>query len=77
MSNNGRKIYRTAEGKMIDIDQLRQKNELTPAVGNMRVNARGDEIGPKGEIIKNRDDVLKDFYSQADLEATDKKIKED
>ena len=35
------------------MDLLRQRNELTPAVGNVRVNARGDELGPGGKIIKN------------------------
>ena len=34
--------YRTAQGKSVDIEKLRLKNELVPAVGNMRVNARGD-----------------------------------
>lgn len=69
MANDGRKMYRSANGKPVDLDLLRQKNELTPAVGNLRVNARGDEIGPKGEIIKSRDEILKDFYAQADTEA--------
>lgn len=49
-------------GRTVDMDLLRQKNELTPAVGNARVNARGDELGPGGKIIKKREDVLADFY---------------
>lgn len=60
---NGRKIYRTANGKMVDFDKLRQKNELTPAVGNARVNARGDEIGPNGEIVRTRDEIMKEYYA--------------
>lgn len=62
--NTGRKIYRTAQGKKIDLDLLIQRNELTPAVGNVRVNARGDELGPGGKIIKKREDVMSDYYSQ-------------
>lgn len=69
MANSGRKMYHSANGKLIDFDTLRQKNELTPAVGNMRVNARGDKIGPNGEILKSREEILKDFYSQADSES--------
>lgn len=69
MANNGRKIYRSANGKIVDLDLLRQRNELTPAVGNLRVNARGDEIGPNGEIIKGRNEIVKDFYAEADREA--------
>lgn len=64
MKQAGRKQYRSMQGKAIDMDMLRQKNELTPAVGNVRVNARGDELGPGGQIIKRREDVLKDYYEE-------------
>lgn len=64
MKQQGRKQYRTMQGKAIDMDMLRQKNELTPAVGNARVNARGDELGPGGQIIKKREDVLKQYYEE-------------
>lgn len=60
----GRKIYKTAKGKNVDLDLLIQRNELTPAVGNVRVNARGDELGPGGKIVKKREDVLADYYNQ-------------
>jgi hypothetical protein len=62
VKQTGRKIYKSMQGKQVDMDLLRQKNELTPAVGNARVNARGDELGPGGKIIKKREDVLADFY---------------
>jgi hypothetical protein len=71
-----KKTYRTANGKIVDMDLLRQKNELTPAVGNVRVNARGDELGPGGKIVRSREDILKDFYAQADAEAAAKEEKE-
>lgn len=58
----GRKVYKSMQGKQVDMDLLRQKNELTPAVGNARVNARGDELGPGGKIIRRREDVMSDFY---------------
>ena len=53
-----RKIYKTMQGKQIDFDQLRLANELVPAVGNMKVNARGDEITPKGSIVRTRDEIV-------------------
>lgn len=65
-----KKTYRTSNGRIVDMDLLRQKNELTPAVGNVRVNARGDELGPGGTIIRNREDILKDFYATAEADAT-------
>jgi hypothetical protein len=48
-----RKIYKTMQGKVIDFDALRVANELVPAVGNMKVNARGDEIGPGGTVVRS------------------------
>lgn len=55
--------YRTAQGKSVDIEKLRLQNELIPAVGNMRVNARGDQLGPGGQIVKSREQMLDDHYN--------------
>jgi hypothetical protein len=73
MKQAGRKVYRTANGKMVDMDLLRQRNELTPAVGNARVNARGDELGPGGKIIRKKEDIIKDYYSQSQLDVPDER----
>jgi hypothetical protein len=62
-----KKVYRSANGKALDMDLLRQRNELTPAVGNARVNARGDELGPGGKIVRTREQILQDFYNQSEL----------
>ena len=56
------KIYRTAQGRQLDIERLRLQNELVPAIGNMRVNARGDQLGPGGKIVKNREQMLDEHY---------------
>jgi hypothetical protein len=64
-----KKVYKTANGRVVDMDLLRQKNELTPAVGNARVNARGDELGPGGKITRTREQVLADFYKAAEDKA--------
>jgi len=53
---------RTMNGQMIDIDKLASQNELTPAIGNMKVNARGDELGPGGQIIRKREDIVAAYY---------------
>jgi hypothetical protein len=50
--------HRTARGIPVDMDRLRLANEKTIAVGNMKVNARGDQLGPGGKIIKTRAQVL-------------------
>jgi hypothetical protein len=53
---------RTMQGKMIDMDKLISQNELMPAIGNMKVNARGDELGPGGKIIRKREDIVAAYY---------------
>ena len=60
-----RKQYRSMRGKNVDMDMLRKRNELTPAVGNARVNARGDQLGAGGKIIKKREDVIAEHYAVA------------
>jgi hypothetical protein len=62
IKGNTRKTYKTMRGKMVDMDQLEQRNELTPAVGNARVNARGDELGPGGKVIRKREDLMREYY---------------
>lgn len=58
------KLYTTMQGKQLDMEKLALRNELTPAIGNARVNARGDELGPGGHIIRKREDILQDYYSK-------------
>lgn len=57
-----KKIYRTMLGKEIDMDSLMSRNEKMPAIGNIKVNARGDELGPNGEIIRKREDIVGEYY---------------
>ena len=49
------------QGKTVDMD-LPPKKRTYPVVGNAPVNARGDELGPGGKIVKTREDVLADYY---------------
>jgi hypothetical protein len=60
--NTPRKMYRTMQGKMVDIEKLRAANESTRAVGNMNVNARGDIVGPGNTIVRSKEDVMKEYY---------------
>lgn len=50
--------HKTARGAAVDMDRLRLANEKTIAVGNMKVNARGDQLGPGGKVIKTRSQIL-------------------
>jgi hypothetical protein len=58
MKEQPKKVYRTMQGKEIDMGKLINQNEMTIAVGNMRVNARGDKLGPGGKIVQTREELL-------------------
>jgi hypothetical protein len=62
MKEQQRTVYRSANGREVDMDKLRLQNETAMAVGNAKVNARGDELGPGGKIIRKREDVLKEYF---------------
>lgn len=53
-----KKVYRTSRGREIDMDQLRMANENVIAVGNMKTNARGDQLGKGGQVVKKRGEVV-------------------
>ena len=55
-------LHRSMQGKLVDMAKLAQKNELTPAVSNEKVNARGDKIGPGGKIIQRREEQMASYY---------------
>lgn len=56
------RIYKTAMGKPVDMDLVRLSNENVIALGNMKVNARGDELGPGGKVIKTRAEIMQDYH---------------
>ena len=55
-------MVKSMQGKNVDMEKLMRQHELMPAVGNARVNARGDELGPGGKIIRKREDVMAEYY---------------
>lgn len=58
------KIYKTAQGRQVNMDTLRLLNEKEIAVGNMGTNARGDSIQKNGEIIQTRNERIKEYYDR-------------
>jgi hypothetical protein len=56
------RTYTSLRGKEIDMEKLSLRHETIPAVGNLKVNARGDELGPGGKIVKTREEILAEYY---------------
>lgn len=48
------KVYRTAQGKSIDLGTIMLQNEHVRAVGNMNVNARGDKLDQNNRVVETK-----------------------
>jgi len=59
-----KRMYRTMQGRMVDIEKLRTANEGVQAVGNMNVNARGDVLGAGGQVVTPKETIIKQYYEQ-------------
>lgn len=59
-----REVYKSANGKIVDMGALRLKNEKVRAVGNMKVNARGDEINGNGQVIRKKTEQVNGQYQR-------------
>lgn len=59
-----RKVYRTAQGKLVDLGKLQLQHENTRAVGNMKVNARGDKIDSQNKPVEKRPAQVQRQYNR-------------
>jgi hypothetical protein len=48
------KVYRTAQGKTVDLGTIMLQNEHVRAVGNMNVNARGDKLDQNNQVVETK-----------------------
>jgi hypothetical protein len=48
------KVFRTAQGKSVDLGTIMLQNEHVRAVGNMNVNARGDKLDHNNHVIETK-----------------------
>jgi hypothetical protein len=58
-----KEVHRSANGKTIDMGSLRLRNENTRAVGNMKVNARGDLVDDKNQVISSKPKQVNQNYN--------------
>ena len=57
-------VRKSNRGQSIDMEALIAANKESPAVGNMKVNARGDVMGPGGEILQANEDRVRAYYQE-------------
>jgi hypothetical protein len=58
------RIYRSANGKPVDMGRLTLQNENVRAVGNMNVNARGDQLDDRNQVIATRSQLVSTQYQR-------------
>jgi hypothetical protein len=58
------RIYKSAKGKSVDMGRLGLQNEQTRAVGNMKVNARGDMIDDMNRVISAKSEQVNKQYKK-------------
>lgn len=64
MARNGfRKMAVSMRGVAIDMDALSAANESSRAIGNGRMNARGDVLGANGQIEVRREQIARDYLA--------------
>ena len=54
-------IKKTNRGQAVDMSSLVLSNEETVAVGNMKVNARGDQLDANGNVVKTKTEPRNGF----------------
>lgn len=60
-----KKQVKSMRGVIVDMDALRAANEKTVAVGNAKMNARGDIMGHNGTIAVPREEIIRQVYNNS------------
>ena len=60
---------KSMRGVEIDIAKLMARQEKNITVGNTKSNARGDQLGRGGRIVKSADELAREHYNRNDPKA--------
>lgn len=52
----------TMRGVVLDMGQILAQNETALAIGNAKMNARGDILGAGGQVIKRKEQVAQEYH---------------
>lgn len=59
----------TARGEIIDMNALAMKHATTPALGNAKMNARGDILGQGGIVLKTQEQIEAEWKRNKEMKA--------
>ena len=57
------KERKSMRGVSVDLGKLMAQQEKNIAVGNTKSNARGDQLGRAGRVIKSADEISREHYN--------------
>lgn len=60
------------KGREVNVNKIFEEQAKTMAIGNMRINARGDVIGIGGKIVKTREQLENEYVDKNPNAAIDK-----
>jgi hypothetical protein len=58
------KNHRSMRGVSVDLSKLMTQQEKNITVGNTQSNARGDQLGRGGRVVKSADSIAREHYNQ-------------
>lgn len=58
------KERKSMRGVSVDFGKLIAQNEKNITVGNTRSNARGDQLGRAGRVVKSADQIAREHYNR-------------
>lgn len=58
------KQHKSIRGRLIQMDDIRNSHGSQRAIGNAGLNARGDVLDSKGNIIKYRHEIVQEYYNK-------------
>jgi hypothetical protein len=68
------KIYRSAQGVAVDLGVLMLQNEHVRAVGNMKVNARGDKIDNQNQVVETKPQQIQRQNARSTTNVSDQPV---
>jgi hypothetical protein len=63
------KNHKSMRGVEIDLAKLMARQEKNITIGNTKSNARGDQLGKGGRIVKSADELAREHYNRNDPKA--------
>jgi len=58
------KNHKSMRGITIDVTKLMAQQEKNIAIGNTKSNARGDQLGRGGRVVKGADEIAREHYNK-------------